>query len=285
MRFKGAAISWTSPSSASQQPGRPFANNRFAIAVLATCGLMLSLGALAQTNQEDPTLIGAAVRVRPAYEGADGNKGDLHPVLRVYRGPWFARTTQGKLEGGGRISPARGLVIGGQLAYEAGRVKDDSAFLKSNGVPDLDPGLSIGVHMEYDWKIGIAPWNALARLRQHLDSDRGKEADLRLTVGVLDRRGFNAAGFAQLTFADRKEMQGYFGVSPSLAATSGLTTFSPGAGARFMAGGMQGSYDLGRRLFLVGSAEVHRITGDAGLSPLVRQKNNAYVGIGVAYKL
>ncbi len=260
-------------------------SSSFVVTSIAVCGILMSSGAFAQTNEEDPTLIGAALRVRPAYEGADSNRVDLHPVLRVYRGPWFARTTQGKLEGGGRISLARGLVIGGQLAYEGGRVADESAFLKSFGVPDLDPNLSVGIHIEYDTTVGIAPLTALGRIRQHLDSDRGAEADFRVTMGVLDKSGFNAAAFGQLTLSDGKEMRGYYGVSPSLSANSGLAVYQPSAGARHVAGGVQGSYDLGRRLFLVGSAEVRRMIGEAASSPLVRDKNNAYLSIGIAYKM
>jgi len=259
--------------------------NGFAAASLVACGFLVSTAGLAQTNEEDPTLIGAGLRVRPAYEGADARRVDLIPVLRIYRGPWFARTTQGMLEGGGRISLARGLVLGGQLAYEGGRVADESAFLKSFRVPDLDPSLSVGVHIEYDVKVGNAPLTALGRIRQHLDSDRGAEADFRVTMGVLDKSGFNAAAFAQLTLSDGSEMRGYYGVSPSLAASSGLAVYQPGAGARHVAVGVQGSYDLGRRLFLVGSVEQRRMIGEAASSPLVRDKNNAYLSVGIAYKM
>lgn len=260
-------------------------SKRLATTSMATCAILMAQGAFAQTKEEDPTLIGVGLRARPAYEGADANRVDLIPVLRIYRGPWFARTTQGKLEGGGRIALARGLVLGGQIAYEGGRVADESAFLKSNRVPDLDPSLSVGVHIEYDTKIGIAPLTALARIRQHLESDRGAEADFRVTIGVLDKGGFNAGAFGQLTVSDGSEMRGYYGVSPALAANSGLAVYQPGAGARFIAGGVLGSYDLGRRWLLVGSAELRRMIGEAASSPLVRDKNNAYLSIGVAYKL
>ncbi len=273
-----------SKAARNSEPMRKLSNG-LVVTSIAACGLSMASGAFAQTNEEDPTLIGAALRIRPAYEGADSNRVDLHPVLRVYRGPWFARTTQGMLEGGGRISLARGLVIGGQLAYEGGRVSDESAFLKSFRVPDLDPSLSVGIHIEYDTRVGIAPLTALGRIRQHLDSDRGAEADFRVTIGVLERSGFNAAAFGQLTLSDGKEMRGYYGVSPSLSANSGLAVYQPGAGARHVAAGVQGSYDLGRRLFLVGGAELRRMVGEAAPSPLVRDRNNAYLSVGIAYKM
>jgi outer membrane scaffolding protein for murein synthesis (MipA/OmpV family) len=258
---------------------------RLVAASLASCGLLFTTGAFAQAADEDPTLIGAGLRARPAYEGAASNKGELVPVLRVYRGPLFARTTQGKLEGGARFSPVRGLFLGGQLAYEGGRLADDSAFLKSRGVPDLDTSASVGFHAEYDFKAGAVPLFALARYRRHIDSDRGAQADFRMTMGLLDKAGFTAAAFGQLTFTDRKEMRSYFGVSQSLSAGSGLATYDPGAGARFLAIGVLGSYDLGRHWIIVGNAEVHQMLGDAGSSPLVEQKTNLYIGLGIAYRM
>jgi MipA family protein len=255
------------------------------VSSLALVGSALLLGMPALANDEDPTLIGLGLRARPAYEGANSNRGELYPVLRVYRGPFFARTTQGKLEGGARFSPMRGLSVGGQLAFEGGRLADESAFLKARGIPDVDEGLSIGAHVEYDMKLGDAPLTALARLRKHIDSDRGAQADLRVTLGFLDKAGFTAATFGQLTIADRKEMRNYFGVSPQIAASSGLPAYEPDAGPRFISGGVQGGYQLGKGLLLVGSAEVHRMVGDAASSPLVQRKTNGYIGLGVAFKL
>ncbi|MSQ20213.1 MAG: MipA/OmpV family protein [Betaproteobacteria bacterium] len=252
---------------------------------LAVVGSAVLISMPACANDEDPTLIGIGLRVRPAYEGANSNRGELYPVLRVYRGPLFARTTQGKLEGGARFSPMRGLSVGGQLAYEGGRLADESAFLKARGNPTVDEGLSIGAHVEYDTKVGAAPLTALARYRKHIDSDRGAQADVRVTLGFLDKAGFTAAAFGQLTVADRKEMRGYFGVSPSVAASSGLPAYEPDAGPRFLSGGVQGGYQLSKGFLLIGSAEVHRLVGDAASSPLVQRKSNGYVGIGIAYNL
>ena len=52
--------------------------------------------------KEDFTLIGAAVRTRPEFDGSSDRTIDVHPVLRYYGERWFARTTQGLLEGGAR---------------------------------------------------------------------------------------------------------------------------------------------------------------------------------------
>ena len=256
------------------------------VAFVAACSLLLTFGEIARAADEDPNLIGMGWRVRPTYEGAASDKGEWMPVIRVRGDTWFVRTTHGKLEGGGGFWTVGGLELGGQLAYEDGRLASESAFLRSRGVPNLDAGPSIGLYAEYDWKVGTTLINALARYRcrWHFDGDRGAQADFRLTTRVLDKGGFAAAVFAQLTLADRQEMRGYSGVSQALSASSGLAQYDPEAGPRFVAVGVQAAYHIGRHLTLVGSAELHRMVGDAAASPLVERKTNAYLGVGIALR-
>ena len=70
--------------------------------------LIVPLAALAQTALPEYAWIGAGVRTRPAYDGSAAQRTDLIPTVRYYGGPWFARTTQGILEGGARTELARG---------------------------------------------------------------------------------------------------------------------------------------------------------------------------------
>src|SRR6266850_1484085 len=131
---------------------------------LSILALLAPLAAIAQTAPpEDYTLIGAGVRTRPAYDGSASQTVDVIPVVRYYGKPLFARTTQGILEGGVRTEVAPGLALGAQLAYEAGRKKSESGFLRERDVADIDPGASVGVHAEWDTKLGPAPFNALGR--------------------------------------------------------------------------------------------------------------------------
>src|SRR5215831_783437 len=65
----------------------------------------------------DYSLVGAGVRSRPAYDGSKSQTLELIPVLRYYGRPWFARTTQGTLEGGAQWELTQGLHAGVQLAY------------------------------------------------------------------------------------------------------------------------------------------------------------------------
>jgi outer membrane scaffolding protein for murein synthesis (MipA/OmpV family) len=223
---------------------------------------------------DDYTLIGAGIRTRPAYDGSASQTADLIPVLRYYGKPLFARTTQGMLEGGARAQVSQGVAVGVQLAYEQGRDRSESGFLRDRGVPDLHPGVSYGVHAEWDGKLGPAPINVLGRLRQNTDSDRGAQADLRLTAGVYESGGFQAGLFTQATWANRKSNRAFYG-QPG---------FDPEGGLLYASVGALGSYDLARHWMLVGSVEARRLQGDAARSPLAERRSNYYASAGIAYR-
>jgi outer membrane scaffolding protein for murein synthesis (MipA/OmpV family) len=206
---------------------------------------------------QDDVLVGAGVRSRPEFDGFSERKVDLVPVLRYYGRPGFARTTQGMLEGGARWSVGEGTVLGAQLAYE-------------QGPRDEDPGASIGAHAEWDGRLGRMPLDALLRVRQHLDTERGLQADLRLTAGVYEGHGVLAGLFAQVTYANEDYFRSFYDVDES--------------GVVYGAVGALASYDLSRRWLLVGSVERRRLTDHAMRSPLAEQRSASYATLGLAFR-
>lgn len=257
---------------------------------LAGCmvrSVILALGLmplLAYAELSNDGLLGPAIRLRPAYDGADTQRGELVPVIRYFGEPWFVRSTQGVLEGGVRTQLAPGLHAGAQLAYEPGRKTRESAFLTSLGISDIDLGASIGAQLEWDSKIGPAPITLLGRVRQHTESDHGAQADLRLSVGVFQRGRFAAGVFTQATWANAKSTRAFYGVTPPQSAASGLPVYAPGSGLLFSSFGVLWSVDLTRDWVIVGSTEARHLRGDAKDSPLVERTSNYYSSVGVAYR-
>jgi outer membrane scaffolding protein for murein synthesis (MipA/OmpV family) len=207
--------------------------------------------------QAQDILLGAGARNRPVYDGSGEQTTDLIPVVRYYGRPWFARTTQGLLEGGARVALNPGLDGGVQLAYE-------------QGPRDGDPGASLGLHMELDTTIGPVPLNLLARTRTHLDSDRGSQADVRATIGLYGSRGLQLGVFGQGTWANEKHTEAYYGVRH--------------AGLLFTSVGILGSYDLARRWVAVASAELRRLASEPSRSAFVQDRTNYYFSAGLAYR-
>ena len=224
---------------------------RFVLLVL----LVVPLAVAAQ--DDDETLLGAGLYSRPKFDGSSKRSLDPIPVVRYYGKPWFARTTQGILEGGGRWQIGKGVVAGAQLAYEAGPL-------------DHHPGASIGVHLEVDRMLGPAPLNALVRLRQFRNNGRGVELDARATISVYEGHGFAAGLFGQATWASEKSFEAYYAVHDS--------------GLLFTSLGALGSYDLSRRWLLLGSVEERRLGDNAMQSAFVERRASAYASLGLAYR-
>ena len=249
--------------------------------VLASC---FSALAFALDAGKGDAYVGIGARVRPAYEGADSQRGDAIPYVRLYGEHWFARTTQGILEGGVRSEPFGRVVFGAQLAYEEGRIAEESAFLQAHDFEDIDPSASFGVHAEADWKIGPMPLNALARYRLDANSERGSHADVRLTAGIFSRRSVKAGIFGQLTWSDQEATQTSFGVTPQQSIRTGLPVYNAGSGLRNIVFGVLWTVDLSKHWLMLGGLNVRQLGGDARNSPIVQEDTNWFVNGGLAYR-
>jgi outer membrane scaffolding protein for murein synthesis (MipA/OmpV family) len=180
--------------------------------------------------------------------------------------------------------PASGLHAGAQLAYEPGRKTSESEFLRNHGFTDVDSGASVGVYVEWDHKFGPMPITLLVRARQHTDSDRGAQVDVRLSAGAM-RSGRVAAGvFTQATWADAKAAGSLYEITPQHAAVTGLPVFRPGSGWLFASFGLLWSVDLSQHWIVVGSMEARRLHGDPARSPLAERASNYYASAGLAYR-
>jgi len=242
------------------------------------------VAAQAQIPLPDYSWLGAGVRTRPAYDGSAAHETELIPSVRYYGRPWFARTTQGMLEGGARMEITTDLHLGAQFAYEGGRIASEAVFLASRNVPDIKPGASAGVHAEWDQRIGPMPVSLLARARQFVDTDRGAQADLRLAAIVYGGGAVTVSVFFQGTWASAKSNQSFYGVTPEVSASTGLPQYTPGSGLLFTTGGVLWGVDLSRSWIVVGNLEARRLHGDAAGSPLVEQPTSRYASVSLAYR-
>lgn len=251
-------------------------------AVTASLALVLPLFARGEIS-EDP-LLGAGVRSRPAYDGSSSQVTEAIPVIRYLGSPWFVRTTQEVLEGGVRTLLAPELHVAAQLAYEPGRLTNESDFLQAHRLPFVDRGFSVGAQLEWDHLFGPMPVSVLARVRQDVDLSQGAQMDLRLNAGVFQQGPFAAGVFTQLTWANAKSTDTFYGISPQESVVTGLAAFSPGGGWLFSSFGLLGSFDLSSRWTLVGGAETQHLHGEAARSPLSQMLANAYLSLGLAYR-
>lgn len=246
--------------------------------------VLLPVTAFAQDPATEPTLLGAGVRTRPAYDGSGSQKWEVVPVLRYYGPVLFARSTRGVLEGGAHVEVVPGLNAGLQLAYEDGRKAADSDFLNSHNLPDVDVGGSYGAHLEWNGKLGPSPINVILRGRKHFKSERGAQADLRFTAGIFQAGRFSAGAVAQATWANAKSTESIYGIAREQSATSGLSAYTPGSGMLSGSLALIWSFDLAPNWVMVGNLEARRLQGDAAKSPLTERRTSQYATVGVAYR-
>ena len=221
------------------------------------CLLVLLPGAA--LAQDPGAFLGAGVRSLPEYDGSSKHKLDVIPIVRWYGHTFFARTSQGILEGGVRKELLPGLVAGAQIAYEAGNERSD-----------LDWGASYGLHLEWDTKIGPAPITLLGRTRHHFDSDHGAQADLRATVGVYGSQGFIVGIFGQATWATDEWVRSYYTAGDGGLLHSNL--------------GIEGGYTVSRQWIVVGSLSSRWLHGDGAASPITERSRSTYASAGLAYR-
>jgi outer membrane scaffolding protein for murein synthesis (MipA/OmpV family) len=218
---------------------------------------VLALLPLTAAAEDDYTLIGVGLRTRPEFDGSNNRVIDVVPYLRYYGKTLFARTTQGILEGGARVDVGQQFYVGAQLAYEA-------------GPRDGDPGASVGLSLEKDVKLGPVPFFFLGRVRKHIDSEHGTQADFRVTMGIYGENRVQAGIYGQATWASSKFTQAYYGIDE--------------AGLLYTALGFLGSYDLSRTWSVVGGIDARWLSSDMQRSPYVERRTGYYANAGVGYR-
>lgn len=250
----------------------------------AACAVLLMLASPAHAELSNETLIGPGLRSRPAFDGLDSRHLELVPVLRYFGQPWFVRSTQGVLEGGLRTELWPEWHGGVQLSYEPGRAASEDDFLLVHQVPDLARGASLGAQLEWDHHFGRMPVTVLTRLRRDTRSERGAQADLRVSAGVFQAGKFSAGVYTQMSWATARATQTLYGITPQQSALGGLPAYDAGGGLLAGSLGLLYGVDLGTAWVVVGSLEARRLQGSAARSPLAPQPSSGYASIGLAYR-
>jgi len=207
---------------------------------------------------DDVQFLGAGVYSHPKFDGSPVRHNDPIPQISYAGARWFARTTEGILEGGARWAFGPDAAAGVQAAYESGPRGEHA-------------GASLGVHGELEGKVGPAPVSSVFRLRQFVSNGKGWEADARVNVGVYEGHGFGAALYAQATWASEKIFNNYYAVNDS--------------GLLFTALGTWGGYALTPKWLFLFSAEQRRLADTAMPSPFVERRSAFYGSLGLAYRL
>ena len=264
--------------------------------IIAALGSVLAAPALAEDSRRDSVTIGVGAVTVPRYEGASENVIIPAGAIRgTVGGVYFV--TQGSALFVDLI-PASGQpetkVILGPMAHltlaraSNSRTRDPQIIALGN----LDNAIELGGHA------GVRRTGVITSDYDAVTFDLAISHDVtgthgstivtpsisyatplseKLYVGVAVGADHVGAGYART----------YFGVTPAQAVASLLPAYAPGSGFKDVNFSLLGNAALtgdlrhGLSLFAVGNYE--KLLGDFGRSPVVRDRNQWYGGLGLAY--
>lgn len=229
--------------------------------------------------------VGLGALTMPTYEGSDRHRTLAVPLLALNwrTADWgtVSLDTQGLAWQVVDRDGWRASVIG---AIDPGR-KDrrPSGFDIAPGDKRLAGMGRIGAGVDVGAAFGYGPVQ-LSMLKALGD---GGSRGARVTLGaelpwaVTTKLGVSAAVVG--TWADRKYMQSYFGVTAAQSAASGYDAYTPRAGLQKVELDVGADQALTEHLHLKAGVGLSRLESDAARSPLVQRRTGLTAQVGVAY--
>jgi len=225
--------------------------------------------------------LGAASSLRPRYDGAADYRVLFGPSIDIrYRDSFFASSGEGL---GWNALRGQNWRAGIAMSYNLGRrEKDDSQNLSGMGRIDWSPEAKL--FAEYAVSKAF-PLVFRVDARRSLGGANGWIGDVGLYMPMpgSSEKFFWFAG-PNVTLADSRYMQTWFGVNPQQAARTGYPAFNAGAGVQSVSFGVSAVWFLDKHWFLTGDTVARELVGDARNSPLTRKSLNTGLDFSVNYQ-
>lgn len=238
---------------------------------LMLLGLSAAIGAAHAA--EDSVTVGAGIAATPRYEGSDEYKGRTVPIVNARIGRFYARTEDGI---GMSLVQSRNLTLDAGLNMMWGYGGDD--------VPPGIGGLSdaIGARLGLSTTVAGAVLS-VAATQAVTHRDRGLLVDSRVSYPyeLTDRLRLTPSVGA--SWANEKYMDSYFGIDAGQSSRSGLAQYQPTSGLKDVSARLTAHYALTERLSLTSLVGTSRLVGEAGDSPMVKQKTQFRTMLGGSY--
>lgn len=205
---------------------------------------------------------GLGVTFGPEFPGSEDGKASPWPILR--NGSFT--TGEGKPVEGFSILPSFGL--------QGEREASDSEHLA--GMEDIDRAYEAGLSLRYD----IGALRGYGRLRHGFGGHEGLvgEVGVKYRTELSDRVTLWSG--VEMGYGNGDYNRTYFGVTAAEAAP-GRPAYDLGGGFNSAAISFEGRYDLTDSVALLGEVQYGRLIGDAADSPLVQEKYQPSLRVGV----
>jgi len=249
-----------------------------------TSTTMMDLGVLPRSPEVWNVSLGGGAALRPTYLGS--NRYELAPVL-------FADVTYRDMIslGAGGLSAYwhnDDLKIGVGLTDNGGRKDYRTNGLFQTGDDRLkglgDINSALGIRGFATYKVGfIVLDGAVTKLTNHFDN-HGVFANVGVSAPQKLSDRLILTPHVVTTWANRNYMETFFGVTAAQAADSAFLEFNAGSSFMNVAAGVAAAYLVNSHWFVRASADVTKLTGDAGDSPITFSSTNGTVSIVTGYR-
>jgi outer membrane scaffolding protein for murein synthesis (MipA/OmpV family) len=207
--------------------------------------------------------VGGGAAVLPAYEGANKKQVTPAPVLDIrYKDLGYLSIGEGL---GVNLLRGTNYRAGVGLSYDVGR--QHTAATRLAGTRNIDPAPVFKIFGQYSFLPVILTFD----VKQALTSYQGLTADIGAYMPVVGTAKIQIFVGPELTLADSRYMQAYFGINPrNTSLQSHFHNYSAHGGFKDARFGIAGLYHFNNHWFFDGDIGVERLLGSAQNSPIVQ---------------
>ncbi len=223
--------------------------------------------------------IGGGGAIVPTYPGSDENEGQAYPLLNlVWKDRAFISTQKGV---GFFILRDNVFNFGAALSYEQGR--DANADGLPTGFRDINPSLDVGGFLDVRFA-RIMHFNMDVKTAVTHGGHESTYGNFGLRANVPLRKNLELRTGPSLKWAGSGYVKRYFGVTPAEAAVSGLPRYSVNGGIVSLSYDVGLDYEFAKRWFAEPVARYTYMAGDAGDSPITKDRSQYFAGVFVGYR-
>lgn len=254
--------------------------------VAATLLLLSPVAASAQDSEGKPpkrdllVTIGAGAQVNPRFPGSDEFRVSPLPSLG-FRKVGDPIEFEAPDEGSGfkLFGKKTGFSVGPAVQFQGKRKQSDVGAAVGNVGFTVEAGLFAQAYLSSSFRLR-------AEARRGIGGHEGWVGDVGLDLISRPNDATILSIGPRARLANRRYQRAYFGVTPPVAASTGLAAYDPSPGVRAIGVAAGVTHQFNDRWGIYGYAGYDRLIGDAADSPIVRtfgSRSQPSAGLALTY--
>lgn len=240
----------------------------FAIALIACTSLAAPASAQWINNISEASFdVGAGISYGPGYFGDD----------EAELGPWgtMRNLTLGTDDG----EEKQGFSLIPSFGYIGARKAEDHEELQ--GLEDIDWTGEAGLAVRYV----AGPTTSYGAVRLGMGGSDGLVGEIGTKYRFIINERLTLWTTAELQLGDDSFTDTYFGVTEAESLASNYSAYDPSGGIYGANFNLEARYSLTPQTAILGKITYGRLLNDAGDSPIIRDRNQAEINLGIAQRL